>query len=210
MLSKKQNEKTENEKNTQPGVNNANNNQSGKKEELVQIKASELERLNSELNEEREKAKQYWDRFLRLQAEFDNAKKRMQKQQEDFVKYANESLICELLGILDDLERSIEACETKHQDSEAFLKGIEIILSHLYELLKKNNVKPIEAKGKIFDPNYHEALMQVENNELPENTVVEELQKGYLLGDRVIRTAKVKVSKRSAPSEQTSVKGQSS
>ena len=71
-----------------------------------------------------------------------------------------------------------------------------MILAHLYELLKKYGVKAIEAEGKKFDPHYHEALMQVENKDLPEHTVVEELQKGYLLNDRVLRTTKVKVSKR--------------
>ncbi len=136
-----------------------------------------------------------YDRILRLQAEFDNAKKRMQRQQQEFIKYANEEIILELLGILDDLERSVEAREANHQDPQAFLKGVEMILSHLYEMLKKHGVKPIEARGKIFDPNQHEALMTSENNEYPENTVLEELQKGYLLEDRVIRTTKVKVSK---------------
>ena len=136
-----------------------------------------------------------YDRLLRLQAEFDNAKKRMQKQQQEFVKYANEEILLQLLGILDDLERSVEARESNHQDPQAFLKGVEMILSHLYEMLKKHRVKPIEAKGKKFDPNQHEALMQTENDEYPENTVLEELQKGYLLEDRVIRTSKVKVSK---------------
>jgi molecular chaperone GrpE len=76
------------------------------------------------------------------------------------------------------------------------LKGAEIILAHLYDLLKEHGVRPVEAQGKIFDPAFHEALMQVEDNAKPEHTVVEELQKGYLLYDRVIRTAKVKVSKR--------------
>jgi molecular chaperone GrpE len=71
-----------------------------------------------------------------------------------------------------------------------------MILAHLYDLLKKHDVKPIEAQGKVFDPHLHEALMQVEDNDLPEHTVVEELQKGYLLNDRVIRTVKVKVSKK--------------
>jgi len=76
------------------------------------------------------------------------------------------------------------------------LKGVEMILAHLYQMLKESGVKPIEAEGKVFDPHYHEALMQVENKDLPEHTVVEEMQKGYLLNDRVIRTAKVKVSKK--------------
>ena len=74
-----------------------------------------------------------------------------------------------------------------------------MILAHLYEMLKEHGVRPIEAMGEPFDPNYHEALMQMENNDLPEHTIVEELQKGYLLNDRVIRTAKVKVSKKINP-----------
>jgi len=155
------------------------------------------EQLETDLKKQKELAQEYQDRYLRLQAEFDNARKRMRKQQEEFVKFANEGLICDLLSILDDLERSVEARETKHQDSEAFLKGIEMILSHLYELLKRNNVKTIEAKGKIFDPNFHEALMQVEDDSVEENTIIEELQKGYMIRERIVRTSKVKVSKSS-------------
>ena len=97
---------------------------------------------------------------------------------------------------MDDLERAVDLTESKHQDLPAFLKGGEMILAHLYELLKEYGVKPVEAKGKIFDPHFHEALMQVEDKDAPEHTVVEELQKGYLLNDKVIRTAKVKVSKK--------------
>ncbi|MDD5005507.1 MAG: nucleotide exchange factor GrpE [Candidatus Omnitrophica bacterium] len=163
---------------------------------VIQIKKSEIEKLEKELADYKNKLEDSSDRYLRLQAEFDNAKKRMQREQQEFVKYANEGMILELLGILDDLERSVEARETNHQDPEAFLKGIEMILSHIYEMLKKNNVKPIEAKGKIFDPHLHEALMQAENDQYPENTIIEELQKGYMLGERVIRTAKVQVSKK--------------
>ncbi len=100
----------------------------------------------------------------------------------------------ELLIILDDLERTIELAQSKDQASPVFLKGVEMILAHLYDLLRAHGIKPIEAEGKIFDPNFHEALMQVENKDLPEHTVVEELQKGYLLNDRVIRTSKVRVS----------------
>jgi len=103
----------------------------------------------------------------------------------------------ELLNVLDDLQRAVDLAETKHQDLSAFLKGVEMILAHLYEMLKEHGVKPIDAKGKIFDPNCHEALMQVEDKDMPEHTVIEELQKGYLMNDRVIRTSKVKVSKQS-------------
>lgn len=147
------------------------------------------------LKEEAAKAKEYWDKILRLQADFENTRKRLEKERNDFVKFANEGIVLELLNILDDLERVIELSQSQHQDLSAFLKGVEMILAHLYELLKEYGVRPIETKGKIFNPNFHEALMQVENKDLPENTIVEELQKGYLLNDRVVRTSKVKVSK---------------
>ncbi|MCX5697893.1 MAG: nucleotide exchange factor GrpE [Candidatus Omnitrophica bacterium] len=167
--------------------------QENKKEEdkLVTLKESEYKKLLAEA----EKAGEHWDRLLRLQADFENTRKRLEKDKQDFIKFANEGIIAELLNILDDLGRAVDLAESKHQDLAAFLKGVEMILAHLYEMLKEHGVKVIEAEGKLFDPNLHEALMQVEDNSKTENMVVEELQKGYLLNDRVLRTAKVKVSK---------------
>lgn len=136
------------------------------------------------------------ERLLRAQADFENSRKRLEREKQDFIKFANENIIAELLNILDDLERTVEVAQAKHQDLPVFLKGVEMILAHLYDMLKEHGVKPIEAEGKIFDPHYHEALMQVEDAVLPEHTIVEELQKGYSLNGRVIRTAKVKVSKK--------------
>ncbi len=150
------------------------------------------------LKEEAAKAKDYQDKLLRLHADFENTRRRQQKEKQDFIKFANEGIIMELLNILDDLERAVNLAESKHEDLPAFLKGVEMILAHLYEMLKENGLKPIESKGKLFDPNLHEALMQVEDKNNPENTIAEELQKGYMLNDRVIRTAKVKVSKKSS------------
>lgn len=91
----------------------------------------------------------------------------------------------------------MELAQSQHQDLSVFLKGVEIILAHLYDMLKGYGIKPIKAEGKLFDPHLHEALMQADDKNLPEHTIIEELQKGYLLNDRVIRTAKVKVSKKS-------------
>lgn len=159
------------------------------KEKVLKVKESEYNKIIEE-------AKEYKDKYMRLYAEFDNARKRMDREKQDFVKYANEGIIGEFLDIMDNLERSLSAAEEKHQDYDAFLKGIEMVMANIYELLKRNNVKPIEAKGKIFDPHAHEVLMQEENDELEEGTVLEEFQKGYLLGEKVVRTAKVKVSKK--------------
>ncbi len=161
-------------------------------ETIVTLKETEYLKLK----EEAASAGEYWDKMLRLQADFENTRKRLEKERQEFVKFANGGIILELLNVLDDLERTVELAQSQHQDLSAFLKGVEMILVHLYEMLKEHGVKPIEAQGKLFDPNYHEALMQVENKDLPEHTIVEELQKGYLLNERVIRTAKVKVSKK--------------
>ncbi|MGD0335925.1 MAG: nucleotide exchange factor GrpE [Candidatus Omnitrophota bacterium] len=164
------------------------------KEEAKTVTLPEVE--YAKLKEEAEKAKEYWDKLLRLQAEFENSRKRIEKEKQDYIKFANEEVILELLNILDDLERVVELAQAKHEDLPAFLKGVEMILAHLYDMIKEHGVKPIDATGKIFDPHCHEALMQVENKDVPEHTVLEELQKGYMLNDRVIRTAKVKVSKK--------------
>lgn len=146
-----------------------------------------------QLKEKAAKAEENWDKYLRLQAEFDNVRKRFEKQQSDFIKYAKEEIIFEFLTVLDDLERTVDAAEKGQEDFKAFLKGVELILAHLYEMLKKEGVGSIDAKGKKFDPNFHEALMQAEASGVAEGTVLEELQKGYTLNGRVIRTSKVKV-----------------
>ena len=158
-------------------------------EKQVSLKESEYLKLK----EEAAKAAEYWDRILRLQADFDNTRKRLEREKQEFVRFANEEIIIELLNILDDLERTVELAENAGQDLSTFLKGVEMIMAHLYEMLKDYGVKPIDSRGKLFDPNLHEALMQLESKDIAEHTIVEELQKGYLLNDRVIRTAKVKV-----------------
>ncbi len=160
--------------------------------DAVTLKVSEF----NELKDAAEKSKDIQDKLLRSQADFENMRKRLEKDRQEFIKYANEGILLELLNVLDDLERTINLAEDKHEDLNAFVKGVEMILAHLYDMLKQYGVKPIEAEGKVFNPHYHEALMQVENKDLPEHTIVEVLQKGYLMHERVIRTAKVKVSKK--------------
>ena len=150
----------------------------------------------NQLKEQAEKSQEQQDKILRLQADFDNIRKRLEREKQEFVRFANEGLIVDLLNVVDDLERSVELAQAKHEDFSAFLKGIEMVLAHLYDLLKKNGLSTIEAKGKTFNPDYHEALLKVESDDFHENTVIEELQKGYLLNNRVIRTAKVKVSQK--------------
>jgi len=149
----------------------------------------ELQTLKDELKEQK-------DKYLRLYAEFDNARKRNDREKAEFVKFANEGLLGDFLGIVDNLELSVQAAQQKHEDYEAFLKGVEMVMAQIRELLKKNDVKIIEAEGKKFDPNCHEVLMQEPKEDVDENTVLEVFQKGYKFGDRVLRTAKVKLSKK--------------
>ncbi len=160
------------------------------KSESVDISRAEYDLLKGK---EKEAAENY-DRLLRLQAEFENVRKRLERDKCEYAKFANEELICELIPFVDDFQRAFEAAD-KTKDFNVLHKGVEMILNHLLELLKSKGVSLIEAKGKLFDPSCHEALMQVDSQEHPENTVVEELQKGYILNKRVLRTAKVKVAK---------------
>ena len=182
--------------------NSRNNNDAGLpdgdgKDEMITLSQEEY----SKLKDEAESGALWREKLLRLQADFENTRKRMERERQDFVKFANEGIIVELLNILDDLERAVNLAETKHEDLPAFLKGVEMILVHLYETLKEHGVTSIRALDKKFDPHFHEALMQVEDNSKPEHTVAEELQKGYLLNDRVIRTAKVKVTTKNITQE---------
>ncbi len=143
----------------------------------------EKEEENTEATQEENKEKEYFESLQRLQAEFDNFRKRTEKEKTEIVKYAEESLMVELLDILDGFELSL-----KYSKDE----GVKMIYSELYSLLEKKGLKTIEVRGD-FNPLFHEALMKEDGKE--ENKILEELQKGYLLNEKVIRTAKVKISK---------------
>ena len=135
------------------------------------------------------------DKYVRLMAEFDNMRKRQERERMELIKYAHEEVIVESLKIYDDLERSLMAFKAKEGTDANLIKGLQMVYDSLSELMNKYDVRPIEVMGKSFDPNAHEALMIAESNDHPDNTVVEEFQKGYTLAGRVVRTAKVKVNK---------------
>ncbi len=128
----------------------------------------------------------------RLQAEFDNYKKRTEQQNSNFIKHANQEIIKDLLPIIDNFELALRNCKEKDE----FYKGIELIYSQINELLKNKGVTHIKCEGEKFDPYYHEALL-TEESDKEEGTILEELQKGYLLNEKVIRHSKVKVAKKS-------------
>jgi molecular chaperone GrpE len=134
------------------------------------------------------------DKHLRLAAEFDNYKKRMTRQYEEIMRFANDRILLELLEVVDNFERALHH-GNDNTDFETFRKGTELIFSQITTLLGKHDISPIEALGKPFDPNLHEAVMPVESEDYPEGVVAVEMSKGYMKGDRVLRHSKVGVSK---------------
>jgi molecular chaperone GrpE len=135
------------------------------------------------------------DRTLRLSAEFENYKKRKQREIDDFKKFANETVFKQFLSVVDNLERAIVSAEDASDDA-SLLEGVKLTHKEIIKLFESFNVKPVEAENQPFNPNFHQAVTQEENNELPDNTVTAVLQKGYTLHDRLIRPAMVVVSKR--------------
>ena len=134
-----------------------------------------------------------WDKYLRVCADFDNVRKRWDKERQSLVKFANFSLIKNLLVIVDEFEHALRAIE-EHSQCDKIVEGVELTYNNLRSVLDKEGLKAIEAKGKKFDPHIHEIVGQVENSDIDEHTVVEEIQKGYFLGDDLLRTSKVIIS----------------
>ncbi len=134
------------------------------------------------------------DRFLRLSAEFDNYKKRIARETADFKKFANETLFKQLLTVVDNLERAISSGEDEAEKSP-ILDGVKLTYKDILKIFDNFNVKPVDAEGKPFDPSYHQAITHQESPDHPDNTVIKELQKGYLMSDRLIRPSMVIVSK---------------
>lgn len=149
--------------------------------------------LEAELMQSKDQANEYFAHLQRLQAEFDNYRKRTQKEKEETVRYAAERIVEAMLPILDNFERAVNSTKT-NQDFNAFSQGVEMIFKLMQNTLAKEGLTVIEAVGEPFDPNLHDAVLQVESGEYPENTVVEELQKGYYLKEKVLRPSMVKVS----------------
>lgn len=160
----------------------------------LENEVDEITALKSELEKSQQESKKNYDLYLRSLAELDNFKKRAARDKEEYSKFALLPLIQKLLSVIDDLERAL-AQFNNSKDLDGLSKGVEMITRSLQEIIKNEGVEPIEALGQAFDPQYHQPLIVEENNEHPENTVIEEFQTGYILHGRVIRPSLVKVSK---------------
>lgn len=147
-------------------------------EETLQIKEKEIEDLNNQL--------------LRLQADFVNFRKRAEKEKESTISYALESFITSLLPVIDNFQR---AMESEEDNTNNFFKGVEMIYDQLLKVLNENGVEEIKSLGEDFDPNYHHAVFAEESDEYQSGKIIEVLQKGYMLKDRILRPSMVKVAK---------------
>jgi len=161
-----------------------------KKGKTVTLKMEEYEALLKRI-EELEGLK---DKLLRTAADYENAKKRLSKEKDEFFKFATEKIITELLPVLDNLNRAIEQAE-KANPEDPILRGIHLIEKGVFDILTKYGLKRVEALGKPFSVESHEALGQVETSEAEEGTVVEELESGYFLHGKLIRPSRVKIAK---------------
>ena len=156
-------------------------------ETVQEVPDEDKDRLTSELQEIN-------DKYVRLYAEFENYKKRINKDKEELVRYGNESLIFELLPVIDNLEMALK--HSSHDLNTGIVQGVEITLKELQRVLEKFGLSPIDASGKPFDPAVHHAITQVERDDVAEKTLVEEFRKGYILWDKVLRPSLVAVSKK--------------
>ena len=166
-------------------------------EKKVHIPESEL----NALKEKASKADECLDKMLRVQADFENRKKRQDKEKLDFLKFANEGLITELLRVMDDFERAIDSAKNTN-DAKVLLQGIEMVRRDFEDILKDSGLKVIDPKGQPFDPEKHEAIEHIEDDTHPANTVLEVMRKGYELNGKVLRPASVKVSNKKEEQKQ--------
>ncbi|MCD6271756.1 MAG: nucleotide exchange factor GrpE [Deltaproteobacteria bacterium] len=154
-----------------------------------------LDQLKSEKEAAEQEAKETYDKLLRISAEFDNYKKRTAREMDEFRKFANESLLTKLLPVVDNLERAISSSQEKKSSESCITEGINMTLQEILNIFETFQVKPIESLNKTFDPNFHQAVMQEETEEIEENIIIKEFQKGYMIQNRLLRAAMVVVAK---------------
>jgi molecular chaperone GrpE len=164
-------------------------------ESVVADSALGISEISAKLAEKEKEAAANYDKYLRAIAELDNYKKRAAKEKTEIIKYGKEDVIKDILPFVDSLDRALEHADSTI-DIQSFKEGLKLIQDQLLTSLKKHGVDKIECCGKEFDPNFHEALMQVDSEHLEENKVVNEFERGYLLNGRLLRPSKVSVCKK--------------
>lgn len=157
-----------------------------------------IEKLTQAVEQQTKAAAEANEKYLRTYADFDNYRKRMQRDLADFRKYANEQLALELLSVVDHLGLALKHAAEAGEANDGLRQGVDMVYKQFRDILEKFGVKPFKAEGECFDPSKHDAVMQVTTAEAPENSVVQVFQEGYMYYDKVLRHAKVGVAKRPA------------
>ena len=153
----------------------------------------------AEIKAQADKAGEYWNTLLRTTADFDNFKKRAARERQDAVKFANESLLQKLIPLLDNFDMAITAAtNAKEGTAQSLQTGVNMILSQFRSTLAEAGLEEVDAMGKTFDPNFHEAVSQLETADVPEGQIVQQLRRGYKLRERLLRPATVIVAKKPA------------
>lgn len=168
----------------------------GDKEKDIPLEKMSKKELIKKIVDLQESEKKNYSLYLRGQADIENLKKRFQKEKGDLIKFSNDTLIKQLLTVIDNLEKAVEHGENEN-NLKGLIEGVELTHKGLKNILEKSGLEVITPLGEPFDPNYHEAMFELEDDSAEPGTVVKELQKGYLLNERLLRPAMVAVSKRS-------------
>jgi molecular chaperone GrpE len=192
----KENTAPESVKEEQPDEASADVEGEGPEEEPEPLTLEEL------LTESRKETEKNRDLYMRARADLENYRKRVQREKEDLARFGNENILREILPVLDNLERAVEHARSENSETEGLLQGVEMTISQFQKALDKFGARTFSALGEPFDPARHEAMGQLETEDHPPNTVVQELQKGCLLNDRLLRPAMVMVAR--APEKKSS------
>lgn len=166
----------------------------GNEEEIADLH-TKIEQLQADANTSQ-------DQYLRTMADMDNLRKRTQREKEELAKFANENILREILPVIDNLERAVEHAG-QAEDCNGLFEGVQMTLTQFEQLLNKFGVEVVDAMGQIFDPAYHQAMGQMESEEHPVNTVIQQMQKGYQLNGRLLRPAFVMLAKAPVVAETT-------
>ncbi|MBI4016843.1 MAG: nucleotide exchange factor GrpE [Candidatus Aenigmarchaeota archaeon] len=172
-----------------------NTTKAGENPQTEPDKTKELDKAKKLITDHEKTIEDYTNHLKRLQADFENYMKRTQKEQKNIADAAINNVIAKMLAIVDDFQHTLIHMKNEQTTKEEIINGVQMIFNKLHKFLAEEGVKPIESNGKKFDPQYHEVLLTEETNNAPENTILEELQKGYTRKDNVIRYAKVKIAK---------------
>jgi len=167
-----------------------NKDQTKKKKVMVKLSDDELKGLTQKAAERDE----YHNKWLNVHAEYENTRRRMEKEKFDYRKFANEDIIAQLFPIVDNFDMALLAMDTA-KDKEAIMDGIKLVQKEFHKVLEERGVEKIETKGKEFDPNFHEAVCAEPTTEYPDGMILEEIRTGYTLNGRLLRPAQVKVAK---------------